>query len=116
MTADAFIIGSASLSLSCLELDSTGLERKRTSSLFVLAIGPDGYNNRDATPMQTSFPFVELLADKSEHYLCRQNKKKKSFWLIDFSLPVDGPWGNLFRLVGSRETCQIKFGFQFIRQ
>lgn len=29
---------------------------------------------------------------------------------------VDGAWGNLFRLVESRETCQIKFGFQFILQ
>jgi hypothetical protein len=63
---------------------------------------------------------------KSEHYLRRvkdkkrwkmkKKKKKKKFWLIDFCLRVDGAWGNLFRLVESRETCQIKFGFQFIRQ
>jgi len=43
-------------------------------------------------------------------------KKKKKVWLIDLGSRVDGAWGNLFRLVESRETCQIKFGFQFIPQ
>jgi len=93
VTADAFIIGSASLfSLGnlCppLLLQSrpvvvvvvvVGKKPKRTASLFVfvLGIGPDG-NNRESTEMQTSFPLSNQNSWRweSEHYLCRVKDKR----------------------------------------